>query len=215
LKQEYLTVLRDGEVEMEIKKSRFLTHIKRVKSEDEAKAFIQAIKKEHWRANHNCSAYILGQNMEIQRSSDDGEPSGTAGVPMLEVLKRNELIDLVVVVTRYFGGIKLGAGGLIRAYAGSVSNALDEIGLAKGVLQQELEVVVDYTNVGKLQKFMEENPQYMLGNTIYEDSVKFFLFSEEKDSQNLQNTLIDLLNGKIKITEKHLLWTEIPYQKPL
>jgi len=111
----YRTIRQDGETEIEIKKSRFICSLKRIQSEDEAKAFIQALKKEHWKANHHCSAYVLGENHEIQRSSDDGEPSGTAGVPILEVLKKNDLINMVAVVTRYFGGTKLGAGGLIRA----------------------------------------------------------------------------------------------------
>jgi len=213
-KDEYLTIARNGLVEIEIKKSRFLTHLKRVKTEEEAKDFINEIKKEHWRSNHNCSAFILGQNMEIQRSSDDGEPSGTAGVPMLEVLKKNNLIDVVVVVTRYFGGVKLGAGGLIRAYSGSVSHAIEGIGLVKSLLQREVEVVVDYTNVGKLQNFIEKNPQYTIKDTVYEEFVTFFLLTEEKESINMQENLINLLNGKIKITEKELSRTEVPYKKP-
>ena len=213
-KLEYLTVAKDGLVEIEIKKSRFITHIKRVKTEEEAKDFIAAIKKEHWRANHNCSAFILGQNMEIQRSSDDGEPSGTAGLPMLEVLKKQGLIDLVVVVTRYFGGIKLGAGGLIRAYAGAVSNALEEIGLVKGLLQQEFEVKIPYTSVGKLQNFIDEEPNYHLLDTIYQEEVTFLLSTELNSSQEFQESLIDLLNGKLDITEKQVVWTEIEYKKP-
>jgi len=127
----YLTIKEDGQSEIEIKKSRFICSLKRIKTEEEAKDFIQALKKEHWKANHNCSAFVLGEKNDIQRSSDDGEPSGTAGVPMLEVLKKNELINVVAVVTRYFGGTKLGAGGLIRAYSSAVSHALNEIGMWK------------------------------------------------------------------------------------
>ena len=112
----YQTIKEDGQSEIEIKKSRFICSLKRVTSEEEAKDFIQAIKKEHWKANHHCSAFVIGEKNEIQRSSDDGEPSGTAGIPMLEVLKKNELINVIAVVTRYFGGTKLGTGGLIRAY---------------------------------------------------------------------------------------------------
>ena len=108
----------------------------RISSEDEAKEIIQDVRKEYWKATHNCVAYTLGNHQEIQRSQDDGEPSGTAGVPMLEVLKQRELINTLVVVTRYFGGTKLGAGGLIRAYSSAVSEAIDAIGMVKGVLRK-------------------------------------------------------------------------------
>ncbi len=112
----YFTVKQRGEHEIVIQKSRFIAHFARVETEEEAQDFIQEIKKQHWSATHNCSAYLIGEQDQIQKANDDGEPSGTAGVPMLEVLKKRELKDTVVVVTRYFGGIKLGAGGLIRAY---------------------------------------------------------------------------------------------------
>ena len=125
----YHTIAKSGVSEIVIKGSRFICSLKRVHSEDEAKAFIQAVKKEHWKATHNCSAYLIGDQNEIQRAHDDGEPSGTAGVPMLEVLKKNDLRYVAAVVTRYFGGTKLGAGGLIRAYSRSVSTALKDIGI--------------------------------------------------------------------------------------
>ncbi len=108
-----ITIKEDFIAEEEIKKSRFICHLKRVYTEEEARAFISEIKKEHHKANHNCSAFTLGDRQEIQRSSDDGEPSGTAGVPMLEILKKREITNVCAVVTRYFGGIKLGAGGLM------------------------------------------------------------------------------------------------------
>lgn len=147
--ESYITVKQDDFSEIEIKKSRFICSVKRVTSEEEAKAFIAAIKKEHWKANHNCSAFVIGEKNDIQRSSDDGEPSGTAGVPMLEVLKKKELINVVAVVTRYFGGIKLGTGGLIRAYSHALSHTLDEIGLVIGKLQQELLITIAYPLLGK------------------------------------------------------------------
>jgi uncharacterized YigZ family protein len=178
-KTNYYTVAYDGQTETEIKKSRFITSFKRVETEDEAKKFINAIKKEHWKANHNCSAFILGQNMEIQRSSDDGEPSGTAGVPMLEVLKKNNLINLVVVVTRYFGGIKLGAGGLIRAYAGAVASGLKDIGIVQGVLRQEVVLDLDYTNHGKIQNFLDTHSEYTLAETVYTDKVQVKIMVDE------------------------------------
>ncbi|MDR2832116.1 MAG: YigZ family protein [Streptococcaceae bacterium] len=211
-KLEYLTIKKDDIIEMEVKKSRFITHLKRVETQDEAKNFIQAIKKEHWKASHNCSAFILGQNMEIQRSSDDGEPSGTAGVPMLEVLKKNQLINVVAVVTRYYGGIKLGAGGLIRAYATSVSNAINEIGIVKGVKQQEIDLTISYNNIGKVQNFLLENPQYFTKDTVYAENVILTVFSDSNEVNMLEENLIDLLNGNIEITKKDFIWTEIPFK---
>ena len=155
--ENYRTIKADGQFEIEIKKSRFLCTLKRVTTEEEAKIFIQEIKKEHWKATHNCSAFLIGEKNEVQRSSDDGEPSGTAGIPMLEVLKKNELTNVAAVVTRYFGGIKLGAGGLIRAYAGAVSATLEHIGIVEGKLQREVLVRVSYPLLNKLQYFLEQN----------------------------------------------------------
>ena len=149
--ERYRTIKENGQSEIEIKKSRFICSLKRIESEEEAKNFIQEIKKEHWKAHHNCSAFVIGEKNEIQRSSDDGEPSGTAGVPMLEVLKKNQLINVAAVVTRYFGGTKLGTGGLIRAYTHAVSQALSDIGIVEGTLQQEISVMITYPQLGKLQ----------------------------------------------------------------
>ena len=144
MKEAYFTIYQNGEHQIEIKKSKFICHLFRIENEEQAKEYIAKIKKEHYKANHNCSAYMLGENFEIQRSSDDGEPSGTAGVPMLEVLKKNQLQNTLAIVTRYLGGIKLGAGGLIRAYSTSVSEALKEIGIVQGKLQQILDIIIDY-----------------------------------------------------------------------
>lgn len=142
---EFKTLKEDSMVQEEIKKSRFICHVKRVYSEEEARAFIAAIKKEHYKATHNCSAFIIGEKSDIKRTSDDGEPSGTAGVPMLGVLEKHKLTNLCVVVTRYFGGIKLGAGGLIRAYAGSVALAIKEIGLVEIKEQAGLRLKLFYS----------------------------------------------------------------------
>ena len=140
--------------EIVIKKSRFLTHIKRTVSEEEAKDFIDEIKKEHKAANHNCSAYIIGKSALIQKADDDGEPQGTAGVPILEVLKKEELYNVTVVVTRYFGGIKLGGGGLIRAYSQSASAAVVAAGKVIEVPVVPLTVSLDYTFTSKFEHFL-------------------------------------------------------------
>lgn len=194
--ERYLTVKEDGQSEIEIKKSRFICSFKRVTTEEEAKMFIQAIKKEHWKANHNCSAFVIGDKSEIQCSSDDGEPSGTAGIPMLEVLKKNELINVVAVVTRYFGGIKLGAGGLIRAYTQAVSHGLTEIGIVEGTLQQELAVAITYPQLGKLENFLELQ-QVTVKETRYTDQVIVVCMVDETDIPQFKATVTELLNGQV------------------
>ncbi|HAL01496.1 YigZ family protein, partial [Exiguobacterium sp.] len=147
----YYTVKENGFHEIIIQKSRFITYLARATTEEQAQAFISELKKKHHDANHNCSAYVIGERNEIQKANDDGEPSGTAGVPMLEVLKKRDLRDTVVVVTRYFGGIKLGGGGLIRAYGSSVSEALNAVGVVERIEHTVVSVNVDYTWLGKLE----------------------------------------------------------------
>lgn len=205
----YKTIKTDGLAETEIKKSRFLCHLKRVTSEEEAKAFIQGIKKEHWKANHNCSAYLIGEHSEIQRSSDDGEPSGTAGVPMLEVLKKNDLINVCVVVTRYFGGIKLGAGGLIRAYSHAVSHGLQTVGLVMGKLQQEISLDLDYSLLGKLQNSL---PETTIKETIFAEKVTVICRVDEEQVENFESEIIDLLQGQVTITRGATGYEEIPIE---
>lgn len=205
----YKTIKTDGLAETEIKKSRFLCHLKRVTSEEEAKAFIQGIKKEHWKANHNCSAYLIGERSEIQRSSDDGEPSGTAGVPMLEVLKKNDLINVCVVVTRYFGGIKLGVGGLIRAYSHAVSHGLQTVGLVMGKLQQEISLDLDYSLLGKLQNSL---PETTIKETIFAEKVTVICRVDEEQVENFEAEIIDLLQGQVTITQGATGYEEIPIE---
>lgn len=203
----YKTIKSAGLVESEVKKSRFLCHLKRVTTEEEAKAFIQSIKKEHWKANHNCSAYLIGEHSEIQRSSDDGEPSGTAGVPMLEVLKKNDLINVCVVVTRYFGGIKLGAGGLIRAYSHAVSHGLQTVGLVMGKLQQEVSLDLDYSLLGKLQNSL---PEITIKETLFAEKVTVICRVDEEQVENFQAEIIDLLQGQVTISLGATGYEEIP-----
>lgn len=196
----YYTLAENGQHEIEIKKSRFICTLRRVESEDAARDFIQEIKKEHWKATHNCSAYLLGERSEIQRSSDDGEPSGTAGVPMLEVLKKNELINVAAVVTRYFGGTKLGAGGLIRAYSHAVSEALTAIGIVQGQLQQELLITISYPLLGKLQNFLELQ-ELTIADTVFTEQVVVTVMVKESQLTTYQEMITDLLSGQVTFTE--------------
>lgn len=205
--QKYRTIKEDNQHEVEIKKSRFICFLKRIETEEEAKAFIQQIKKEHWKANHNCSAFVLGDHHEIQRSSDDGEPSGTAGVPMLEVLKKNDLINVCAVVTRYFGGTKLGAGGLIRAYSGSVAQAIVHTGIVEGRLQQEVFVQLDYSNWGKMENFIA-NENLAVKDTQFTDRVIVTCMVDENQVDDFEAQVTDLLNGQVSFTTGEVTYHE-------
>ncbi|PRT77446.1 YigZ family protein [Streptococcus anginosus] len=206
---EFRTIKEDGQVQEEIKKSRFICHIKRVTTEDEARNFIQAVKKEHYKATHNCSAFILGERSEMKRSGDDGEPSGTAGVPMLGVLENHQLTNVCAVVTRYFGGIKLGAGGLIRAYAGSVALAIKEIGSVHIKEQLGLRLTLSYSQYQELPNFLKAK-QLQEQDTAFTDQVQTTIFVDKDDKDSVIESLIELFNGKIDIVEQGLRKVEVP-----
>lgn len=206
---EFRTIKEDGQVQEEIKKSRFICHIKRVTTEDEAREFINTIKKEHYKATHNCSAFILGERSEMKRSSDDGEPSGTAGVPMLGVLENHQLTNVCAVVTRYFGGIKLGAGGLIRAYAGSVALAIKEIGSVHIKEQLGLRLTFSYSQYQELPNFLKAK-QLQEQDTAFTDQVQTTIFVDKDDKDSVIESLIELFNGKIDIVEQGLRKVEVP-----
>lgn len=205
---EFRTIKEDGQVQEEIKKSRFICHIKRVTTEEEARNFIQAVKKEHYKATHNCSAFILGERSEMKRSSDDGEPSGTAGVPMLGVLENHQLTNVCAVVTRYFGGIKLGAGGLIRAYAGSVALAIKEIGSVHIKEQLGLRLTLSYSQYQEWPNFLKAK-QLQEQDTAFTDQVQTTIFVDKDDKESVIESLIELFNGKIDIVEQGLRKVEV------
>ena len=194
-----ITIKNDFIFEEEIKKSRFICHLKRVTSEEEAREFITSIKKQHHKANHNVSAFTIGEHQEIQRSSDDGEPSGTAGVPMLDILKKRELTNLVAVVTRYFGGIKLGAGGLIRAYAGSVNHAIDAVGLVKIVEQTQLDLHMDYGLFDNVSRYLP-TAGLAVADSVFTDRVVISIFADTADIEQLKLDLIEQFHGKLDLT---------------
>jgi uncharacterized YigZ family protein len=147
----YLTIARDGEAEIEAKRSRFLCTLARVEDEDAARAVVDRRRKQHWDAGHHCSAFVLGPDGAVQRSSDDGEPAGTAGAPMLEVLRGHEVSDVVAVVTRWFGGTLLGAGGLVRAYGDAVRAALEVTGTLRRELVREHTLTLDHADAGRVE----------------------------------------------------------------
>ena len=206
---EYRTIKEDGQVQEEIKKSRFICHAKRVYNEEEARDFISAIKKEHYKATHNCSAFIVGERSEIKRTSDDGEPSGTAGVPMLGVLENHNLTNVCVVVTRYFGGIKLGAGGLIRAYAGSVALAVKEIGIIEIKEQAGIQIHMTYAQYQEYGNFLKEHNLIEL-ETNFTDQVDTMIFIDKEKKDGIKADLIEFFNGKVTLTDKDLREVEVP-----
>src|SRR5699024_2576359 len=203
----YYTVKKTGSDEQTINKSRFIGYVKRVETEEDAQSFIQSIKKKHHDATHTCSAYIIGDNDEIQKANDDGEPSGTAGIPILEVLKKKQLKDTAVVITRYFGGIKLGAGGLIRAYSSTTSLAIQRIGVVKRQLMQRITVTVDYSLLGKLENALRQS-KYVLESIDYSDRVDFLVYVEIGQEQTFRDWIIDLTNDQVTITEKDKTYME-------
>ena len=206
---EFKTIKENGRVEEEIKKARLICHVKRVETEEEARDFINSIKKEHYKATHNCSAFILGEKSEIKRTSDDGEPSGTAGIPMLGVLESHQLTNLCVVVTRYFGGIKLGAGGLIRAYAGSVALAVKEIGLVEIKEQVGLRLQLSYSQYQEYANFLKSE-NLMEFDTEFTDSVATTIFVNKEDQNRIEEGLIEFFNGKVQLSNQVIRQVEVP-----
>ncbi|PGY09444.1 YigZ family protein [Bacillus sp. AFS031507] len=203
----YHTVKQTGEHEIIIQKSRFIAHIKRTESEAEAQEFIQTLKKKYWDASHNCSAYLIGENDQIQKANDDGEPSGTAGVPILEVLKKRKLKDTAVVVTRYFGGIKLGAGGLIRAYGKAASEGLDAVGIVERRLMRVCHVKIDYSWLGKIENELRSSI-YILKNIQYQENVEIEVFVEEENQPAFTEWMIEMTNGQADITAGDVTYLE-------
>ncbi|AHI56941.1 YigZ family protein [Listeria ivanovii] len=197
---QYLTIRHNGAHEIIIEKSRFICHLMRVATESEAQTFIQQIKKEHRDASHNCSAYIIGENDQFQKAQDDGEPSGTAGVPMLEVLKKKGLKNVAVVVTRYFGGTKLGAGGLVRAYGSAVSEAIQIIGIVECKLATILECAFAYSLLGKIENALEQR-NYQIDQKEFTEKVVLHIFVNNDDLTSFSNWITEISNGHIEIQE--------------
>lgn len=184
-----ITIKQAHSIENVISKSRFIAYIKPVSTENEAKAFIDEIKTKHKDATHNCSAYTVGPEMNIQKANDDGEPSGTAGIPMLEILKKQEIHNVCVVVTRYFGGIKLGAGGLIRAYSGAVRDVIYDIGRVELREAIPVAVTLDYDQTGKFE-YELASTTFLLREQFYTDKVSYQI----DVVKNEYDAFIDFLN---------------------
>ncbi|URJ46585.1 YigZ family protein [Paenibacillus polymyxa] len=203
--EQYRTVRGAGNKEIVIRKSRFIGHIQPVQTEEEAAAFIERIKKEHWNATHNCSAYMIGERDEIQKQSDDGEPSGTAGKPILEVIRNQKLKNVAIVVTRYFGGILLGAGGLIRAYSDGAVAAIEAGDAITRVLHREIFVELDYTWLGKVENELR-NRSIRTGETMFTDKVTLTCLPLAGDAESFSNWITDLTQGQSLVSEGEQLY---------
>ena len=205
-----LTIQRNWQMEIVIEKSRFICTLRKFDNESEAQAFIKDLKKQYWDANHNCSAYIIGEDSSFQRSSDDGEPAGTAGVPMLEVLRKNNLHNVVAVVTRYFGGIKLGAGGLIRAYAGCVATAIVEAGLAEKVVFGYYFFFEQISEVGKILNIIYNQQLFTVADVEYSEQAKVLLCFPIEELEKVEEWLNNALNTQIVLEKEKAVYVERP-----
>ncbi len=194
----YTTIRQYGEDEFIEKKSQFIGYAKRCETEEEAKAFVAEIKGQHKQATHNCWAYVVGKNMGIQRYSDDGEPQGTAGIPILEVMKKSNITDCAIVVTRYYGGILLGAGGLTRAYTKGASIALKSGGVVEKVDGVKVSLHLDYDLIGKVQYFCGQN-NWHIEDTEYTDKVIVHILAEVATAKEIEKEATEVSNGKIVI----------------
>ncbi|PSL31624.1 putative YigZ family protein [Planomicrobium soli] len=206
MRENYKTVGENADAEIIIQKSRFIGHAARAETEQEALEFINSIKSIHRSATHNCSAYLIGEHDSIQKANDDGEPSGTAGVPILEVLKKQELKDTVVVVTRYYGGIKLGGGGLIRAYGKATTEALHASGLVNRKLHHLMKVCIDYTWLGKVENEIRQS-DYLLKEIQYTNGVDLFAHVPAEKESLFIEWMNEITNGQaaIECVEKQFL----------
>ena len=195
----YKTTAENGTASYEIQKSRFIAYTSHVETEAEARDFVAAIKKKHFDARHNCSAWVLGADSSQQKSNDDGEPGGTAGNPILEAIKQHGLTNVVVVVTRYFGGIKLGAGGLIRAYSHTAPLGLEATPCLEVKPFCLMEAEMDYSLLGTVENWIR-NEELRTGETAYLDKVTVRLLVEPADCEAISTELTNLTAAQCKIT---------------
>lgn len=207
--QNYKTIATTGSHEKIIKKSRFIAHIAQTFSEDEAKAFIQQIREQEAGATHNCTAFIVMENVLIERMSDDGEPSGTAGSPILNVLQQQELQNVTVVVTRYFGGIKLGAGGLIRAYSSTTAEAVKEIGLVENRIQQGYQLAIPYHMFDKFDNYAQKE-KITLEDKQFAADVQCQIYLDIDTADATVQNIKDLFQNQITLTETEKTFKQVP-----
>ena len=209
--ENYKTIAKTGSFEKDIKKSRFIAHIAQTNSEAEAKAFIQKIREQESGATHNCTAYIVMEKIKTERMSDDGEPSGTAGSPILNVLQQQDLLNVCVVVTRYFGGIKLGAGGLIRAYSSTTAESIRDIGLVENRIQQGFELTIPYHLFYKFENYAK-NEKIILENKQFAADIKCEIFLDLDTTDQAIQDIKDLFQNQITLKETKKTYKQVPIE---
>ena len=205
----YLTIARDGEAEIEVKRSRFLCTLARVEDEKAARAVVERLRRQHWDARHHCSAFVLGPDGAVERSSDDGEPAGTAGAPMLEVLRGRRVSDVVAVVTRWFGGTLLGAGGLVRAYGDAVRAGLDATGTRRRDLVRELTLEVGHADAGRVESELRARGVAVL-DTAYAGHVTLLLGVPTAEVDRLHALVAELTGGTAAAVPAGERWVDRP-----
>lgn len=205
----YLTIGKTGQHELIIKKSKFICSLARTETVEEAQEFIEQVSKKYHDATHNTYAYTLGLNDNQVKASDNGEPSGTAGIPELKALQLMKLKNVTTVVTRYFGGIKLGAGGLIRAYSNSVTEAAQNIGVVKCVMQQLIQFSIPYNRIDEINHYLEEN-RISIASQEYTTNVTIQIYLDLDQIQKVEDSLINLLSGKVEFNKLDQRFNEIP-----
>lgn len=201
-------ITKDVRTELVVQKSRFICSLRRVRTEAEAQAFIREIKKEFWDATHNCSAYIVGTSPRAERSNDDGEPSGTAGSPMLEVLRQKGICNTAAVVTRYFGGIKLGAGGLTRTYGKAVSEAVRAAGLSRPVRMGQYRFSWPVEDVGRVLNQLYRQPLFKVADVAYGNRAAVLLDMREEDCHRAEAWLTETLSRPVELEQVRLYEAE-------
>ena len=190
----FKTVCREDEASLTIEKSRFISYVRPVKTVEEAEAFISEIRSRHRDATHNVPVYVLGEHFEIQKYSDDGEPSGTAGVPVLQMLVKEGITDTAVVITRYFGGIKLGTGGLVRAYTGTAKEALKAAGIAEVKDMHVMNVRIEYTHHGRAES-LSAKKSFEIRNTVFTDKVTLEVVCEPEAADDVKKQFDEITAG--------------------
>jgi len=201
----YIMLSKGAQAELVEKKSRFIATVRPVSTEEEAVAFIDEMKKKYYDARHNCSAFVIGSKGELTRSSDDGEPSGTAGRPMLEVLTGSGIRNVAVVVTRYFGGVLLGTGGLVRAYSGAVKMALEQCETITRRFGVQLMIRTDYNGVGKIQ-YLLGSRNVVIQDSVYAADVEMTVLVPIEEYEKLCKELVEATNGRVGLEEVEKLY---------
>ncbi|MGX7068349.1 YigZ family protein [Gemella bergeri] len=196
--KQFITIKENSYDEFIEKKSTFITHLIRINNEEDAKIFIQKMRKKHYNATHICSCYVIGNNNEITRANDDGEPSGTAGTPMLDILMKNNIKNVCAVVIRYYGGTKLGTGGLVRAYSGGVINALKNSTLVERKNAFEIKIELDYNLNGKIEYEIQKT-NFIVNHLDYTDKIVYTIYVIQEEIENFNNWIADITNGKYRI----------------